>query len=152
MPEKSDASVEEILSRHRQELDRLKNALGLLGITPCSCCETFVRRSDPGALFEADEPVCYDCIREWWPGRSAQLDAKDRETLEGKLVFWLRQYHRAETVKDPAKLPDPSLQELHIVARCLECRGTGKMMGEERCRFCEGRGMVSVIVVKKQPA
>ena len=36
----------------------------------------------------------------------AQLTGKERENLEGKLVFWLRDYHHAETVKDPAKLPD----------------------------------------------
>ena len=71
------------------------------------------------------------------------------ENLEGKLVFWLRDYHRAETFKDPAKLPDNSLQELHIVANCLECRGTGKLLGDERCRYCEGRGTVWVIVSRK---
>ena len=50
------------------------------------------------------------------------------ENLEGKLVFWLRDYHHAETFKDPAKLPESSQQELHIVANCLECRGTGKSL------------------------
>jgi hypothetical protein len=52
--------------------------------------------------------------------------------------------------KDPSKLPESSLQELHIVANRLECRGTGKQMGEERCRYCEGRAMVSVIVPRKR--
>ena len=40
-------------------------------------------------------------------------------------MFWLRDYHRAELFKDPAKLPETSLQELNIVANCLECHGTG---------------------------
>ena len=82
--------------------------------------------------------------------RCAELGAKDRGNLEGKLVFWLRDYHHAEQFKDPAKLPDSSLQELHIVANCLECRGTGKSLGQESCRFCEGRGTVWVIVSRKK--
>jgi RecJ-like exonuclease len=64
-------------------------------------------------------------------------------------VFWLRDFHHAELFKDPAKLPESSLQELHIVANCLECRGTGKLMGQERCRYCDGRGTVWVIVPRK---
>ena len=150
MPENFDPSAEQILSRHSLELDRLREALALLGVMPCSWCEKFFRRSDSGALFDAGAPVCYGCIHEWWPHRSAQLDVKDREDLEGKLVFWLRQYHHAEFFKDPAKLPEPSLQELHIVANCLECRGTGKLMEQERCRYCDGRGTVWVIVSRKQ--
>ena len=151
MPEESVASVDEILSRHRLELDRLKDALGLLGVSACSRCEKFLRRTDPGALFETGgERICYGCLREWWPQRCAQLSAKDRENLEGKLVFWLREHHHAELFKDPAKLPESSVQELHLVANCLECRGTGKSMGQERCRFCEGRGTVWVIVARKQ--
>jgi hypothetical protein len=150
MPEESDPSAQEILARHQLDLDRLKDALGLLGVSACSWCKNFFRRSDPGALFDAGELVCYGCIREWWPQRNAQLAAKDRDPLEGKLVFWLRDYHHAETFKDPAKLPETSLQELHIVAGCLECRGTGKLLGDERCRYCEGRGTVWVIVSRKK--
>jgi hypothetical protein len=150
MPENSNPSVEEILTRQQFDLDRLKDAFGLLGINACSRCKKFYRRTEPGNLFDAGELVCYACIHEWWPQRSAQLGSKDRETLEGKLVFWLRDYHQAETFKDPAKLPDTSLQELHIVANCLECRGTGKLMGQERCRYCDGRGTVWVIVLRKK--
>jgi hypothetical protein len=146
MPEKSESSVEEILARQALDLERLKDALGLLGVSACSWCKKFLRRSEPGALFDAGEPICYGCIPEWWPQRCAQLSTKERENLEGKLVFWLRDQHRAELFKDPAKLPESSLQELHIVANCLECRGTGKLMGDERCRYCEGRGTVWVIV------
>jgi hypothetical protein len=151
MPEGSNPQPEDILARHELDLDRLKDALALLGVNACSHCKTFLRRSDPGALFDAGELVCYACIHEWWPERAAQLGIKERETLEGKLVFWLRDFHHAETYKDPAKLPEASLQELHIVANCLECRGAGKSMGQERCRFCEGRGTVWVIVSRKKP-
>jgi hypothetical protein len=149
MPEASDPRVEEILARHALDLERMKDALGLLGVSACSCCRKFLRR-DPGTLFDAGELVCYSCIREWWPPRCAQLNGKERENLEGKLVFWLRDHHRAELYKDPAKLPDDALQELHLVANCLECHGTGKSMGQERCRYCEGRGTVWVIICRKQ--
>jgi hypothetical protein len=149
MPEKSEPRVEEILASQQLDLERLKDALALLGVNACAWCKKFLRRSDPGALFDAGELVCYGCIREWWPNRSEQLDPKDRESLEGKLVFWLRDQHHAELFKDPAKLPESSQQELHIVANCLECRGTGLLMGQERCRYCEGRGTVWVIVARK---
>jgi hypothetical protein len=148
MPDESDPR--DILARHQLELDRMKDAFALLGVNTCSWCKKFVRRTDPGSLFDAGELVCYGCIREWWPERSAQLGVKERESLEGKLVFWLRDFHRAETFKDPAKLPEASQQELHIVANCLECRGTGKSMGEDRCRYCEGRGTVWVIVSRRK--
>ena len=150
MAENSDTPLEEVLARQQLDLERLKEALGLLGVSACSWCKKFSRRADPGALFDAGELVCYDCIHEWWPERCTQLSTKDRENLEGKLVFWLRDFHNAELFKDPAKLPESSLQELHIVANCLECRGTGKLMGQERCRYCEGRGTVCVIVPRKQ--
>jgi hypothetical protein len=149
MPEKSDPSVDDILSHQQLELNRLKDAFGLLGISACFWCRKFFRRTDPGALFDAGEPVCYGCIHEWWPQRCTQLTTKDRENLEGKLVFWLRDYHQAETFKDPTKLPESSLQDLHIVANCLECHGTGKSLGQDHCRFCEDRGTVWVIVSRK---
>ena len=150
MPEKPEPSVGDVLARQQFDLDRLKDAFGLLGITACSRCQKFYRRTEPGTLFDAGELVCYACIHEWWPQRCAQLSSKDRETIEGKLVFWLRDYHQAETYKDLAKLPDASLQELHIVANCLECHGTGKSLGQDHCRYCEDRGTVWVIVARKQ--
>jgi hypothetical protein len=150
MPDETNEPVEKIIARQALEIERLKEAFGLLGVSACSSCTKFFRRSDAGVLFDAGELVCYGCIREWWPQRCAQLGSKDRENLEGKLVFWLRDHHHAETYKDPAKLPDPSLQELHIVANCLECRGTGKSLGQEHCRFCDDRGTVWVIVSKEK--
>lgn len=149
MPQEADAT-QEALARHALELERLKEALALLGANPCSWCQKFYKRSDPGVLFDAGELICYGCILQWWGQRSAQLGTKEREALEGKLVFWLRDYHHAETFKDPAKLPEASLQELHLVANCLECRGTGKSLGQEHCRYCEDRGTVWVIVAKKK--
>jgi len=150
MSDKLDTNVENVLARQALEIARLKDAFGLLGVIDCSWCRKFLRRTDPGALFDAGELICYGCIPEWWPQRCAQLSTKERENLEGKLVFWLRDHHHAELFKDPAKLPESSLQELHIVANCLECRGTGKSLGQESCRFCEGRGTVWVIVARKR--
>jgi hypothetical protein len=150
MADKSDIPLEEVLARQQLDLDRLRDALALLGVSACSWCKKFLRRSDPGSLFDAGDLVCYGCIHEWWPQVCPQLSGKEHENLEGKLVFWLRDFHRAELFKDPAKLPEPSQQELQIVANCLECRGTGKLMGDERCRYCEGRGTVWVIVSRKQ--
>ncbi|HEV3307852.1 MAG TPA: hypothetical protein VGZ91_15550 [Candidatus Sulfotelmatobacter sp.] len=151
MTEKVSERVEDVVARQALEIERLKNAFDLLGVSACGWCKKFWRRSEPGTLFDGGgELVCYGCIHEWWPQRCTQLGIKDRENLEGKLVFWLRDYHQAETFKDPAKLPDSSLQELHIVANCLECRGAGKSLGQESCRFCEGRGTVWVIVSRKK--
>jgi hypothetical protein len=148
MPEESP-TLNETLSRHELELARLKEAFALLGVNACSWCKKFYR-TDPGALFEAGGLTCYSCIREWWPQRCAQLSTKERQDLETKLVYWLRDFHHAELFKDTAKLPDPAVQELNIVANCLECRGTGKMMGEVRCRYCDGRGTVWVVVSRKK--
>ncbi len=151
MPEESDPRVEQLLARHEIDLNRLKDALGLLGVNACFWCKKFSRRSDPGALFDAGgDLICYGCIHAWWTHRCAELSTKDRESLESKLVYWLRANHKAEIFKDPAKLPDSSLQELNLVASCLECRGTGKSLGEEHCRYCAGRGTVWVIVSRKQ--
>lgn len=150
MPDKPDSPVEDLLARHQFDLDRLKDAFALLGVNPCSWCNRFFRRSDPGALFDAGELVCYGCIHNWLTHRCEELHARDRENLESKLVFWLRAHHHAEIFKDPAKLPDPSSQELNIVANCLECRGTGKSLGDDTCRYCMGRGTVWVVVSRKQ--
>ena len=150
MSDQPDQPVEQVVARQALEIERLKDGLGLLGINACSWCKKFFRRSDAGALFDAGELVCYGCVPQWWAERCAQLGTKERESLEGKLVFWLRDYHHAETFKDPAKLPESSLQEVHLVANCLECRGTGKSLGQDSCRFCGGRGTVWVIVSRKK--
>jgi len=71
MPEESNPHPGDVLARHQLDLDRLKDALALLGVNACSHCKKFLRRSDPGALFDAGELVCYGCIHEWWPQRAA---------------------------------------------------------------------------------
>jgi hypothetical protein len=151
MPDESDKPVEDGVAHQAREIERLTDALGLLGVNACSWCKKFYRRTDPGALFDSGgKLICYGCIHEWWPECCTELSIKDRENLEGKLVFWLRDYHHAETFKDPAKLPESSQQELCIIATCLECKGTGKSLGQDSCRFCEGRGTVWVIVSRKK--
>jgi hypothetical protein len=145
----SEISTDDLLARQQSELDRMRDAFELLGVNACFWCHKYYRRAEPGALFDAGgKLVCYGCVPQWWP--QAQLTAKERDDLEGKLVFWLKATHNAEVFKDPTKLPDSSLQELHLVAQCLECRGTGKSLGEDTCRFCMGRGTVWVIVSRKQ--
>jgi hypothetical protein len=79
MPDKTDISAEEILARQALDLERLKDAFGLLGVNPCSWCKKFVRRTEPGALFDAGELICYGCVPEWWAQRCAQLSTKERE-------------------------------------------------------------------------
>jgi hypothetical protein len=150
MAEDYGERVEDMVAQQALEIERLRDALSLLGVNPCAWCKKFFRRSEPGTMFDAGELICYGCIREWWPQRSAQLGGKEHENLEGKLVFWLRDFHRAETFKDPAKHPESSQQELNIVANCLECHGTGKSLGQDNCRFCEGRGTVWIIVSRKK--
>jgi hypothetical protein len=151
MSENIAASLDEVLEGQRLEIERLKSALGLLGVRDCARCKKFYRRADPGTLFDAgSDLICYWCLQDWWTDESPNLDSKDRANLEGKLVYWLREERKAELFKDPAKLPESSLQEFCVVASCLECRGTGKMMGEERCRYCDGRGTVCVVVAKKK--
>jgi hypothetical protein len=149
MPQDSDSTVETI-AQQALEIKRMKEALALLGVNPCAQCKKFFRRADPGALFDAGELICYGCVPEWWPQCCSQLGLKEREALEGKLVFWLRDFHHAELFKDPTKLPESSQQEVHIVANCLECHGTAKSMGQDRCRYCDGRGTVWVIVSRKK--
>jgi hypothetical protein len=86
MSEKNE-SADEILSRQQLELNRLKDALSLLGINDCGWCKKFFRRTDAGALFDAGgELICYGDIPQWWPQRRTQLAGKERENLEGKLV------------------------------------------------------------------
>lgn len=96
MPEEFDprTEIEEILARHEFDLSRSKDALGLLAVSPCSCCKKFFRRTDAGVLFDAGELICYGCVHCWWTERCGQLSVKDRLDLEGKLVYWLRATHQ----------------------------------------------------------
>ncbi len=38
--------------------------------------------------------------------------------------------------------------EFQIVAKCVECAGSGKLMEGERCRFCNELGTVRIVVPK----
>jgi hypothetical protein len=76
MADESAARAEDVLARHQFDLDRLKDAFGLLGVSACSWCKKFFRRADPGALFDTGggELICYGSIQEWWQQRRAQLN------------------------------------------------------------------------------
>jgi len=144
-----DNSLSESVSRVEQDLDDLIDALALLGVKRCSQCRQFFRSSEPGALFDCGQIVCYKCIPDWWSSSSRRMSITDRERTEGKLASWLRKYHRAEIVKEtPGQAPDPSNIEFQMFSKCLECAGSGKLMEGERCRFCNGAGTVRIVVPK----
>ncbi len=137
------------LSHIEHDVNDLIAALALLGVKRCSRCRQFFRCADPGALFDSGELVCYDCIPDWWTLRSTQIGVADREQIEGKLASWLRKHHRGEVVKEtPGKVFDAANAAFQIVAKCVECAGSGKLMEGERCRFCNGLGTVRVVVPK----
>lgn len=145
----AENSLFESVSRIEHDLNDLIGALALLGVKRCSQCRQFFRSAEPGALFEAGQIVCYKCIPDWWSSASRRLGVTDRERTEGKLASWLRKYHCAEVVKEtPGKVPDTSNVEFQMIAKCLECSGSGKLMEGERCRFCNGAGTVRILVPK----
>jgi hypothetical protein len=147
MPDDSAQTLNDRLARLECDLEHLTAGVGLLGIKPCSWCKRFLRASDPAALFDHGSPVCYRCIPEWWPHQCGQLSVKEREIAEHELKIWLVSYHHADVVKNPDKLPkDPQLQ---IVVSCYECHAAGYLAGV-RCRFCDGRGTVWIVVPEKQ--
>ena len=143
----AENSLFENLSRVEHDVSDLIGALALLGVKRCSQCRQFFRSAEPGALFDCGELVCYTCVPQWWSSSSRRLGVADRERTEGKLASWLRKYHRAEVVKEtPGKVLDTSNIEFQIIAKCLECSGSGKLMEGERCRFCNGAGTVRIVV------
>jgi len=145
----ADNSLFETLSRVERDLNDLVDGLALLGVKRCSQCRQFFRCADPGAIFECDQIVCYNCIPDWWSSLSMRIGVADRERIEGKLASWLRKYHRAEVVKTtPGNVPDTTNAEFQIAAKCQECAGSGKLMEGERCRFCNGLGTVRIVVPK----
>lgn len=137
------------LAHVEHDVDDLIAALALLGVKRCSRCRQFFRCADPGALFDSGQLVCYNCIPAWWTLTSAQIGVADREQVEGKLASWLRKHHRGEVVKDvPGKVFDAASAAFQIVAKCVECAGSGELMKGERCRFCSGLGTVRIVVPK----
>jgi hypothetical protein len=143
----ADNSLFESVSRVVHDVDDLIGALALLGVKRCSQCKQFFRSAEPKALFDYGQIVCYSCIPGWWSSFSTRMAVTDRERIEGKLSWWLKKYHRAEVVKEtPGKLPDTGDVEFQMIAKCLECAGSGKLMEGERCRFCNGTGTVRIAV------
>ncbi len=143
----AENSLFETLSRVEHDISDLIGALALLGVKRCSQCRQFFRSAEPGALFENGQIVCYKCIPDWWSSASVQLGVTERERIEGKLASWLRKYHHAEVVKETlGKVLDTRNIEFQMIAKCLECSGSGKLMEGERCRFCSGAGTVRIVV------
>jgi hypothetical protein len=142
--------VTDILARVEHNLNDLVQGLSLLGVKRCSWCKRFFRSSDPGALFSSGrELVCLGCIPAWWPSRREQLSCEDIQKAEGSLVFWLRGHHNAYLQKNSRKPNEGQPVKFELVASCLECRGSGTLMGDRRCRYCDGPGAVRVIVPEK---
>lgn len=141
-----EGSLSERLMQTQRELNDVITALALLGIKRCSQCRQFFSAADPGALFGNGTLVCYNCVPEWWHSRSSQLDVGEREKVETRLSSWLRKYHGAQIVKEEkGKAPEVGPLEFQIVVHCSECRGSGKLLEGERCRFCNGFGTVWIV-------
>jgi len=145
MPDDPTQALHDRLTELESHLQRLTTGMALLGIKPCCWCKKFFRSSDPGALFEAGATVCYTCISEWWHHESTQSSLKQREFIEYELKNWLVRCHHAEVFKSPDKLPKDPAPKLQMVVSCYECGTTGAV-GGERCRFCDGRGTVWIVV------
>jgi len=144
-------SSREALARIERDVANLKDALGLLGAKPCSICGKFYLRSNPGDLLKAGGYyVCYGCFSSWWSDLCPKLPIRDREAIEHSLTRWLIDHHHAAVFREFSELPSRELQDVHIVVRCHECKGSGKQYGSERCRSCLGNGTVWVVTLKKQ--
>lgn len=126
-------------------LERLTTGVALLGIKACVWCKKFFRNSDPATLFEVGTTVCYSCVAEWWQSQSIDLSAKQREVVEYELKNWLIRCHHAEVFKSPEKVPKDPSPKLELVVSCYECGASGAS-GGERCRFCDGRGTIWIVV------
>jgi len=145
-PENGSTSPLSLLQR---ELDAVVGALVLLGVKRCSQCGHFFRTDESGSFFDGGDLVCYACIPAWWSCRSPKLSTVDRAKVESRLASWLRKHHEAVVIKDPAKLPEAERRAIQLTTTCAECGGSGKLLEGERCRFCDGRGIVFVVVLKQ---
>jgi hypothetical protein len=145
MPDDPNQALHDRLAGVQQDLERLTSGLALLGIKPCGSCKKFFRTSEPGAVFESSVVVCYGCIPDWWNQQSGEMNLKQRELLEYDLKNWLVRCHHAEVLKNPEKLPKDPPPKIQIAISCHECGASGNLDGE-RCRFCEGRGTVWIVV------
>jgi hypothetical protein len=137
---------DERLASLEREMEQLKDGLGLLGIRPCGWCGVFYRRSDPGALFDCGELVCYHCVPRWWSQRCPQLSIGERQTVESGLRRWLCTNHHAQVVARLADLPKPERLLMKLVTGCEQCNASGKSYKGAPCSYCDGRGSVWVVV------
>ncbi len=148
MSEDCEQDVAEALARLKRDVGNLTDALGQLGVKPCSVCGKFYRDSN-GSLFPADgAPVCYACFPSWWADYSGNLSTADRESIEFKITSWLIGFHRGRIFRDVKSLPPKEAQEIHLVVACRECSGTGAI-GGGKCRYCLGNGTVWLIAPRK---
>jgi len=118
------------------------------GVKSCCWCKKSLQHVEPGVLFDCGELVCFGCIPTWWAHRCPELSVAEREPIERKLVQWLLKHHGAKVAAEPDKLPDTHRHAFRIVAACDDCHGTGARKGR-RCRTCDGRGTIWVVVRKK---
>ncbi|HXR34030.1 MAG TPA: hypothetical protein VN830_10000 [Verrucomicrobiae bacterium] len=146
MVEDSKESLEERLTRIERELEHQKTGLAALGVKPCSRCDIFYLRSNPGALFNCGELVCFKCIQQWWLDRSPNLSPDDRTKTESALCRWLLNHHQAELILRLSDLPSPEQLRIKLVVACESCNSEGKIFSGRKCTQCDGRGTVWVIV------
>jgi hypothetical protein len=143
-----ESEILERLARMELDLRQMRDGLALAGVRRCENCKKFYRSSDAALLFDdGAETVCYVCIHEWWPRRGGELELKDRETIEHKLVRWLVAHHNAQLIQRSHKLPAEPMQEFKLVAGCDQCEGTGTLLGGH-CRYCGGEGKLWVVIPK----
>jgi len=146
MPNDSKESLEERLTRIERELEHQKTGLALLGVKPCSRCDIFYQRSNPGTLFNCGELVCFKCIQQWWIDRSPELSPNDRTKIESELCRWLLNHHQAELILRLDDLPNPEQLRIKLVVGCEACNSEGKTHSGKKCTQCDGRGTVWVVV------
>lgn len=146
MSNDSTESVEERLARIERELEHQKTGLGALGVKPCCRCGIYYLRSNPGALFNGGELVCFKCIQQWWLDRSPKLSPDERTKTESDLCRWLLNHHQAELILRIGDLPSPEQLRIKLVVACETCNGEGKTHSGKKCAQCDGRGTVWVVV------
>lgn len=138
------------LARLAEELDHLKDGLGLLGVKQCSRCGNYFLSADGKNLFDAGQLVCHGCIQDWWQELSPSLSIEERQAMEHKLVRWLVAHHGAKVIRQQEKLPPSDDLALKMVIACDQCDGTGRSPSGGECHNCEGRGSVWVIEIKPE--